>query len=60
MKIFIGLGRKTRSNSYIIEDILFVLQKLGLVKIMRVVGSRGKVNYKVEWMKNYIEGEENY
>ena len=60
VKIFIGLGRKTRSNSYIIEDILFVLQKLGLVKIMRVVGSRGKVNYKVEWMKNYIEGEENY
>lgn len=62
VKRHVGICATTRSNNNIITDILFVLQKIGLIKYhltaMKQEGSSFdniKTIYEVEWVTNKVE-----
>lgn len=56
VKAAIGLGTQTRSNDYIITDILCVLKKLGLLDYQLDVKGE-KTVYRLEYMTNKIEDD---
>ena len=62
LKAFIGIGVNTRSNDYIIKDILTVLEKLELIKIKKEMipdqfgGNR--TQYYITYVSNYIKDAE--
>lgn len=54
LKAVIGISTRTRSNNYIISSILFLLEKLGLVRCEKRVENNETVSY-VTWMTNEID-----
>lgn len=64
IKKYIGICATTRSNDDIITNILFVLQKIGLIKYsLTTVQSKNNIEYEdvktiyqIDFLTNYIEG----
>ena len=57
IKEFIGIGTKSRSNNETITEILYVLQKLGLLKYFYNTNTygEGKRSYSILWMTNSLD-----
>lgn len=61
-KLHIGICATTRSNDDVITNILFVLQKIGLIKYSLTTFQQNNVEYKdvktiyqIDFLTNYIE-----
>lgn len=62
VKQYIGISVKTRSNDSVITNILYVLQKIGLIKYSLTTQTQGseefqdiKTIYQLDYLTNYIE-----
>lgn len=57
IKNFIGISTTTRSNNNVVDDILYVLQKIGLIRY-RIVSAGNtdmKLIHELEFLTNYID-----
>ena len=55
IKAYVGLSTSTRSNNNILTDILYVLQKLELIKFKTYTNAELKTIYELEYLTNTLD-----